>query len=58
MKEKARFVLGEMEARLAALGFEWRETTATQVYTIHDLHPFIADEIVNRGAASHGLTWH
>ena len=46
LKEKARFVLGEMEARLAALGFQWRETTATQVYTIHDLHPFLADEIV------------
>ena len=30
-------------------GFTWRDTTATQVYTVHDLHPFLADEIV-RGA--------
>jgi hypothetical protein len=22
------------------------------------LHPFLADEIVRRGAALHGLTWH
>ena len=29
-----------------------------QVYTIHDLHPFMADEIVARGAASRGVTWH
>ena len=58
LREKARFVLSEMEARLRALGFRWDETTATQVYTVHDLHPFIADEIVNRGAAAHGLIWH
>lgn len=56
--EKARFVLGEMERRLAALGFAWRDTTATQVYTVHDLHPFLGNEIVRRGAARAGLTWH
>jgi hypothetical protein len=58
MREKAHHVLGEMERRMAALGFEWRDTTATQVYTVHDLHHFLADEIVRRGAAHSGLTWH
>jgi hypothetical protein len=58
LAEKARYVLGEMERRLSALGFGWKDTTATQVYTIHDLHPFLADEIVRRGAAHSGLTWH
>jgi hypothetical protein len=24
---------------------------------VHDLHPFLADEIVGRGAAAAGLTW-
>ena len=57
LKEKARFVLGEMEKRLGALGFAWPDTTAAQVYTVHDLHPFLADEIVRRGAARSGLTW-
>src|SRR4051812_23438023 len=47
MREKARFVLGEMERRLALLGVSWRDTTATQVYTVHDLHPFLGDEIVS-----------
>ena len=56
--EKARYVLGEMERRLSALGFTWADTTATQVYTVHDLHPFLAGEIVRRGAAHSGLTWH
>jgi hypothetical protein len=58
IREKAVYVLGEMERRLSALGFSWKDTTATQVYTVHDLHPFLADEIVRRGAAHSGLTWH
>lgn len=58
LREKARFVLGTMEARLSALGFSWADTTATQVYTVHDLHPFLAEEIVRRGAAKGGLAWH
>ena len=58
MREKARYVLGEMERRLAALAFAWGDTTATQVYTVQDLHPFMADEIMRRGAARGGLTWH
>jgi hypothetical protein len=58
LRQKAGYVLGEMEARLGALGFGWPDTTATQAYTVHDLHPFLADGIVARGAAAAGLTWH
>ena len=36
----------------------WADVTNTQVYTVHDLHPFLADEIVARGAAGGGLTWY
>ncbi len=58
MKEKARYVLGEMERRMDLLGFKWADTTASQLYTVHDPHPFLASEIVRRGAATRGLTWH
>jgi hypothetical protein len=58
LREKARFVLGEMERRLAAFAANWRDTTATQVYTVYDLYPFLADEIIPRGAAEGGLTWY
>lgn len=57
LRRKARRVLGEMERRLAALGAGWADTTGVQAYTVHDLHPFLAEEIVRRGAARHGLTW-
>jgi hypothetical protein len=58
LRAKARFVLGEMERRMGLLGFRWADATAAQVYTVHDLHPFLADEIVRRGATAAGLTWH
>jgi hypothetical protein len=58
IREKGRYVLGEMERRLKLLGVSWQETSAVQAYTIHDLHPFLGDEIVRRGAARSGLTWH
>ena len=58
LREKARFVLDEMETRLRALGAGWADSTATQLYTVHDPHPFFADEIVARGAVPDGLTWH
>lgn len=58
LREKARFVLGEMERRMAALGFGWTQATGTQLYTVHDAHPIFGEEIVRRGAAPHGLTWH
>jgi len=57
LRLKAHWVLGEMERRMAALGFTWAATTGVQAYTVHDLHPFLADELVARGAARHGLTW-
>jgi hypothetical protein len=58
MREKASFVLGELERRMRVLAADWRHTTATQLYTVHDPHPLLAEEIVARGAARHGLIWH
>ena len=57
MREKALYVLATMEERMTALGVSWRDSTVTHAYTVHDLHPFLADEIVGRGAAASGLTW-
>jgi hypothetical protein len=60
MLEKIRFVLGLMEGRLRGLGVGWRDVTATAVYTVHDIAPFFASEILARmgQAAQHGVTWH
>jgi hypothetical protein len=58
MKEKIRYVVGAMERRMGELGFGWKDATAAQTYTVHDFHPVFAEELVRRGAARSGLTWH
>ena len=58
MTEKARFVITEQERRMGMLGLGWRDSTATQVYTVHDIGPFFADKLVRRGAARAGITLH
>ena len=58
MREKARFVLGAMEQRMAALDKDWADVTETQLYTIFDIHAHFANEFIRRGAAPGGLTWH
>jgi hypothetical protein len=58
LREKVRYVVAEMERRVAALGFSWRDATSTQAYTVHDIGPLVEAEIVRRGAAAGGLEWH
>jgi hypothetical protein len=59
LRAKVRWVLDIMEQRLHGLGVGagWAAVSATQVYTVHDLHPLLGEEIVARGAAPGGLTW-
>lgn len=44
--------------RLAYLGADWRSASATQIYTVHDLHPYLGDEIIARAGNGAGLAWH
>ena len=58
MVEKAQWVLGEMERRMSAFGGDWSQVTATQLYTVHDIYPFIESELGKRGIFGQGLTWY
>lgn len=55
---KAQSVLASMEERLEVLGLGWGDVNATQAYTVYEMHSFLGDEIVARGAVPGGLTWH
>lgn len=57
MKEKADWVLGEMERRMSYFSAGWKNTTAVQLYTVYNVHPLI-ESLVNRGVMRNGLTWH
>jgi hypothetical protein len=60
LSEKARFVMERMSSRLTGLGVSWRQVTATQIYTVHDIHPFLAAEVLGQmhEAARAGVNWH
>jgi hypothetical protein len=54
LRRKVRFVLDVMQARLEGLGAGWSDASATQVYTVHDFHPLVAEIAARAGA---GLEW-
>lgn len=58
MRDKLRHVVAEMERRLTALGFSWKDAVSTQAYTVQDIGAFVGPEIAARGAAAGGLSWH
>jgi hypothetical protein len=58
MLAKAKFVLDEMERRMSAFGGDWKETTAVQLYTVHDIYSVLESELGRRGVLRDGLTWH
>lgn len=57
MREKALFVVDEMQRRLGLLGFDWSDCTAVQAYSVHDFH-HVMPVMAERGVLGKGLTWH
>jgi len=58
LREKVRFVVDLMAARLKALGFSWQDAISTQAYTVHDIGALVGPEIAERAAAAGGVSWH
>lgn len=59
LREKARFVMDLMDGRLKGLGVRWADVTATNVYTVHSVCPWLGAEILNRmgRAQLQGVNW-
>ncbi|PZP90885.1 MAG: hypothetical protein DI587_37190 [Variovorax paradoxus] len=57
MLAKGEHTIAEIERRLQAFGLGWRDTSAIQVYTVHDFHPVVAAQMAQRGMLRNGLTW-
>lgn len=56
LREKMRFVVAVMEARLRALGYGWQDAVSTNAYTVLDIGALVGEELAARGVR--GLTWH
>jgi len=55
--EKARFVVDRMAGRLAGLGVSWADVTAIDVYTVHDMWPFLVAGLL-KPCAANAVVWH
>ena len=60
LAEKMRFVMGLMEGRLKGLGVSWQNVTVSDVYTVHNIQPWLASHVLKpMGEASRrGFVWH
>jgi hypothetical protein len=60
LRRKTACVLGTLGKLLAEMGREWNDTTAVNLYTVHDLHPLFATDLLPAlGSAGHrGIRWH
>jgi hypothetical protein len=60
IQEKMRFVIGLMEGRLSGLNVSWSDVTVSEVYSVHNIHPFLETELLKRQkeGGAHGVTWH
>jgi hypothetical protein len=60
LREKAAVVMQVMQTRLEGLGVDWSAETTVDIYTVHPLHPFLVDTVLDRigEAANRGVNWH
>jgi hypothetical protein len=60
IQQKMHFVIALMEGRLSGLGVSWSDVTVSEIYSVHDIHPFLESELLNRQqeGGAHGITWH
>jgi hypothetical protein len=60
LREKTASAMQAMQDGLAALEMDWPAVTALGIYTAHDLHTFLNEEIIAAmgPAAVHGIHWY
>jgi hypothetical protein len=56
--EKAKHVLGILEARLEELEVGWIDVTTVQLYTVHSIHALLETTLRPAQHSRHGLQWH
>lgn len=58
VRAKAEWVMGEMEHRLAGLGYGWADATVANIYTVRDIHPLLADVLLPITSLGRAVSWH
>ncbi|MDM0107975.1 hypothetical protein QTH97_23710 [Variovorax sp. J22R24] len=58
LADKLRFAIGDLGSRLDLMGVRWTDVMSMSLYTVHDLHHAIEQELAHLGALAGGLAWH
>jgi hypothetical protein len=60
LRQQAAFVLETIESRLQLFGLNWGDVTATQLYSVYDMHPLMTSLILPKlgDAAQMGMQWY
>jgi hypothetical protein len=60
LRRKTACVLETLGKLLAEMKLAWNDTTAVNLYTVHDLHPLLATDLLPAlgSAGYHGIRWH
>jgi hypothetical protein len=60
LREKTAAAMAIMRERLYGMGATWDDVTDVGVYTVHDILPYLVDEILTkvRPAARYGIHWY
>jgi hypothetical protein len=56
MRAKSDFVLRKMDARLKGLGTNWKQSTVSQIYTVHGFEGLVGK--IQKHIQPSSLTWH
>lgn len=58
LREKAVFVIEEMERRMNLLGCGWKDAVTAQIYTVQNVGHLVGELLAARGAAEGGVVWY
>ena len=58
LKTKMEFVANEMNRRLESLGFEWRDVTCAQAYSIYNIGSLVEAVFAKTGRMRCGINWY
>jgi hypothetical protein len=58
MRVKMEFVANEMNQRLISLGFDWKDVSSAQAYSVHNMGDLVEEVFAKTGRMRCGLNWY
>lgn len=56
--DKLTYAMGDIDLRLALMGVSWSDINKVHLYSVHNLHPIMHQQLLSKGCALKGISWH